>query len=100
MIGGELTEMLLPEQSKGLNVYPNPTRGQLQLRLWAKEKETALLQVFDAAGRMVWNGRQPLVKGLNQVQISDLKAAGLKPGLHIITVQKAGSRETARFTLQ
>lgn len=100
MTGGELTEILLPERPEGINVYPNPTRGQLQLRLWAKEKETALLQVFDAAGRMVWNGRQALVEGLNQVQISDLKATGLKPGLHIITVQRAGGRETIKFTLQ
>ncbi|MEZ4755478.1 MAG: T9SS type A sorting domain-containing protein [Flavobacteriales bacterium] len=71
-----------------LTLAPNPTNGVLRTFL----PEAALLSVFDAQGRVVWQRSAPA--GDAQLQLEDLQ-----PGVYLLRSEGASVR-TARFVKQ
>ncbi|RRB07461.1 sialate O-acetylesterase [Larkinella rosea] len=53
-----------PEVNLAVTVYPNPTAGRLNIRLFIPEKQTAFLRMLDVSGRVVW---QQTVLGLGKI---------------------------------
>ncbi|WP_421797472.1 T9SS type A sorting domain-containing protein [Haliscomenobacter sp.] len=49
--------------------YPNPFQSRLELELSALEVDEVQIQIWDMLGRKVWNGKQTLGTGANQVSI-------------------------------
>jgi 1,4-alpha-glucan branching enzyme len=60
-----------------LNLYPNPTRADLQIEL-PKDMSTAAYRVLDMTGRVIFEG-----KGNKDQPILALELAGIRPGMYI-----------------
>ena len=75
------------------SVYPNPTKGQLNV-LWRGESAVGLLEVFDGSGRKVASK----VRSNESQSIIDLEH--LKPGMYWIRYSDNLHTETQKFIIQ
>ena len=68
----------LPAGISGVLVYPNPAADQAYLSLSATQASTAVLGLFDAAGKKTWSGKAPVHAGLTvlELPLSSLPAGG------------------------
>lgn len=68
-----------------LNISPNPTTGQVTLRLMNDAKETADITITDGEGRIVMTER--LTSGATELP---LDLSGLAKGMYFVTVKQGG----------
>jgi glucose/arabinose dehydrogenase len=52
-----------------MTLFPNPTKNETTAAITAIQKENALLQVFDNAGRMVHKKNLQLIRGTNNITV-------------------------------
>ena len=65
-------------------IYPNPTRGLVQIELNAPVLKSVTVNVLDMFGRYLYRNRRPLVNGNNRIS---LDIASLPSGTYIIEVR-------------
>ena len=71
-----------------LMIYPNPTRGSVQIDMISDKDDQATMRVFDNNGRMQYSGSVPLTKGDNVLPFTQLQ--NLPNGFYIIQVVMNG----------
>lgn len=64
-----------PHQNR-LKVYPNPSDGEIKIELLASDEQSSPLQLFDSAGKLVYNEKWDLQPGWNETRIRIELASG------------------------
>ena len=82
-----------------LDLYPNPTNGNVWMSLEMPAEATTQWRVKDASGRLVRSGRNTVGTGMNQVEI-DL--GGVDAGSYVLELTNNDGTPlgTARFVRQ
>ena len=93
----EVNDRTAPAQAHAgsVELYPNPTTGLFNLLLQGFE-EQALVQIFDATGRNIW---QMKVDAKESTVLVDLSGANISSGLYMVTVTSDGTVVTKRLIL-
>jgi endonuclease/exonuclease/phosphatase family metal-dependent hydrolase len=78
-------------------VLVNPTNGDLDLRLWAKEPTTMKLGVYNILGEVIMQESIVLNKGENHITRS---MPWLKPGMYIVRLSDKDSRAVVKKLLK
>lgn len=78
-----------------LQVFPNPTNGLVNIRLFGMESE-ANVTVFDQLGRMVWT--QKVEEGQDALQL-DFSDSNFQNGVYLISVVSNGEQMTERLLI-
>lgn len=77
-----------------VQLFPNPTTGQLQLE-WQSTAHSTLVEIFDLMGRKVWSrSYQPSVSG------KQLDLQHLPNGMYQVNVRSGNRMETKTFVLR
>ncbi|MCA8829907.1 phospholipase D-like domain-containing protein [Hymenobacter pini] len=82
-------------QQSSVQVYPNPTRGQFQLRVQSGAARTARVILRDATGRVVLDQ----TKALNGQDVS-VDASQLRAGLYMVQIETAESTQVSRVVVE
>jgi hypothetical protein len=90
-VGHEATESLVMDD---LNVYPNPTAGEVNLSFTLREKGTLTIRVMDPNGKVVFKDRVPRFSGTYNRSI-DL--VGKASGLYFLTIEQNGKSITRKL---
>ncbi|WP_026775628.1 Ig-like domain-containing protein [Polaribacter sp. Hel_I_88] len=64
-------------QIKELQVSPNPTSGNINVRLYSANSEQATIILFDVTGKVVYKSRQNLTEGNNTFNFNILSKSGI-----------------------
>jgi hypothetical protein len=72
-------------EMKRANVFPNPTQGETWVNMQSSDKTEADVSISDSYGRLIYNGKEKLVKGENQFALA--KFMELLPGMYIVRVK-------------
>jgi hypothetical protein len=91
----------LEVEKASFEVYPNPTEGQLTLKLQAASAGEGQFSLVDLQGKNVLTERKPLHEGSNEVKLTNLKNRGVKPGVYMLqTTLPSQQRKTVKVTVQ
>lgn len=73
-------------------LYPNPTQGQLRLKLAGLRSEAKVLhlRLTDLTGRVQWQAEQPVAQQIQR----DISLPVVTPGLYLFTVEADGQQRT------
>lgn len=71
---------------EGLTVYPNPTSGRLQVRLTNETEGTGRFNIYSVSGKRVYRTQQELIAGAQEVDLGNVRSAGLTPGIYFLEV--------------
>jgi predicted esterase/fibronectin type 3 domain-containing protein len=74
------------EQNQIATVYPNPTRGQLNVDFTAQQQGPAYLQVLDMTGRIIYSEKVQTRQGINTFSL-DLRNPTISAGIYILKVK-------------
>lgn len=79
-----------------LNIYPNPTKGEVNIVYQAATDHNALLTIFNAIGQQMTDNSYQMKAGINTITIS---ADDYAKGLYIINLQNtdAGIKYQSKF---
>ena len=80
-----------------VSVYPNPSSASAMLHFTSDISQSYDLLVTDLNGKQVYAQKLSVAQGLNTVQVPTMELAN---GLYMIHLQNAGSRATAKFSVQ
>lgn len=85
----------VPYQPDGfvLRIYPNPVNDLLQLQINAKQPGTTVLEISDAAGKLVYARKMILRNGLQHFSIN---ASGWAAQVYLLTVKNSEGRVLVR----
>jgi hypothetical protein len=81
----------------GLNVYPNPTSGIVNVDVREYQGKAIDLKIYDQLGREVWNYQNDKVEE-DVIQI-DLTAGTIQNSLYLLNVQSEGQTSSKVFVL-
>ncbi len=81
-------------EAPGLELFPNPTNGIINVTLTSDKFENANIQVLDALGKIVYTTEGINISGTNTVQV-DL--TNEPQGLYFVTVSGDGQRITKKI---
>jgi hypothetical protein len=96
-VGIEEVEKTTPEPGK-LNMYPNPSNGNVSVLFTAVDGEKASVQVMDLSGRLVIN-RELGVLASGDAEAS-IDVQNLNAGVYIVTIQSnAGQKRTGKLVV-
>lgn len=76
-------------------VYPNPNRGQFNLRYWSEEALEA--RVYDMTGRTVWSFSLPPAVDTNDFPVS---LDGQPSGMYFLELRSASRREAVKVIVE
>lgn len=85
------------EQQLDLLVYPNPTSGELFIRLNAEQAETAQLQLRNTLGQLVHSSSHSLQQGEQQFSI---QLGGLTSGVYFLQLQSGDAFALRRVVVE
>ena len=85
------------EATLSLDVWPNPARGAVSVRVSSAVSGAALVEVFDVRGRRVWSGSQPLAAG--ELATLSVEADEWAPGVYAVRVRTGSAVVSTRITL-
>lgn len=80
----------------GLDLYPNPSAGSVNMRYAAASEGLISVRIFDAAGRIVKSESIAVHAGDN---FNDMDLAGLDEGLYMVEVTEGGKRSVQRIVI-
>gem|GEM_PF-4508417 len=82
----------------GVSLFPNPVESELNVALskLTEDKETILLEVFDAEGRLV---RSKVKQLTSKVQLFTLKTNKLSGGVYFLKIRSLDDEWTSRSIL-
>ena len=76
---------------------PNPTKGVVQLAIAAKTNGTALINVYDASGKILMTQKSNVIQGSNNKTVDLSKYT---KGVYHIEMIVDGQKNTAKIMLQ
>jgi hypothetical protein len=77
-----------------MTIYANQTSNEVKLNIFSANKTTGTINIFDLAGKRVFNKSVELEKGYNSISLSLV----LKSGLFVATLQTASETISKKFT--
>lgn len=83
------------EGALSVSVYPNPTEGEVYVRLSEEVTTDAMLTVIDMSGREVMSQSAALGTSSQRLDVSQLEA-----GIYLLSFTSADKRGTARFMVR
>ncbi len=90
-----MVDVIDTEGSYGLSVYPNPTKDNITIELFAQQGEQYDIGIFNALGQKIESVYQgELNGGLNQLEYS---TANLPKGVYYVRVTSEGRIETMKL---
>ncbi|MCH6202189.1 T9SS type A sorting domain-containing protein, partial [Aquiflexum sp. LQ15W] len=75
-------------------LYPNPVQDILNLMVFGKVKSPINIMIFDSKGVLITEREFETNNGVLTIDVNSLN---LKPGIHILLVNKEGNLETLKF---
>jgi len=104
-VGSSFTDdapTLLKINSAGdnISVYPNPTTGELTLRLQEPMEYNATIRVFDLAGKQVYTQSLILNKGTQEIALGNLKKKGISEGVYLLQIVSSKHNSTVKVVIQ
>lgn len=93
MVGIEEDNTLLG----AVGIYPNPASDAITIDLGTRVQENLLVEVIDAAGRVVHDVRMGTLGGTRKLTVS---TAGISPGMYQVKFTAAGSSFTKALVIQ
>lgn len=81
----ELVAVFTPVDATLLNVWPNPSLGEINIDFDSPSAVQAKMEIYKADGSLVYSEEFRTQSGVNQRRISDLN-----PGLHVICIDLPG----------
>jgi hypothetical protein len=86
---------LFDTTSQKLILFPNPVQSKLNIRYWANNISTTLLQVFSLSGQLVLqDSTKVIVTGVQELQINTSK---LFKGTYLYCLQQGGETTYGKF---
>ena len=86
-----------PTLISSLHVFPNPAKDYLTLRFNPHSvNREAVIQIWDANGRLLRNERREISAGQNEVRLNDLS---LPNGSYIIQLYRNPFMKSAKFVV-
>lgn len=58
-----------------LNVYPNPATEYIWIDLKSNEVKSAIVEIYNMEGKLVYNSRWEFVNGPNQIMLNELNSS-------------------------
>jgi Concanavalin A-like lectin/glucanases superfamily/Secretion system C-terminal sorting domain len=80
-----------------MELFPNPVSDVLQLQLPNAKRETVIISITDAVGKIMYTRTTQLNEGNNAVSIPVLH---LSKGMHYLSVDNSTTRQTKQFIKQ
>lgn len=79
-----------------VNIYPNPTKGEVNIVYQASKDQNAVLSIFNTIGQLMLDNTYQMKAGINTITIS---ATDYAKGLYIINMQNtdAGIKYQSKF---
>ena len=84
---------------KPITVYPNPTSGRLIMRLDQEIAGTATVRLLGVSGKLLMEQQHPLVAGLQEIYLGNLRAKGFAAGVYFVQVVGPTRNETVKIVL-
>jgi hypothetical protein len=76
-----------------ISVYPNPSRDKIEV-MFSAEDYGGSIQIFDAAGKMVYDRNEKFEQGVN---IKSINTSNFAPGIYFIVVNSPAETRRTRF---
>lgn len=80
----ELSSVKRSSTDSEVVLYPNPTRSNSFVQMESKVEAQVVIRVFDGLGRTVIESTEPLVEGVNLIEI---QSGYLTPGLYFVNLR-------------
>ncbi len=77
-----------------MTIYANQSSNEVKLNIFSANKTAGVINIFDLAGKRVFNKSVELEKGYNSISLSLV----LKSGLYVATLQTASEIISKKFT--
>jgi hypothetical protein len=75
-------------------LYPNPVQDILNVMVYGEKQSSINIMIFDSKGVLIKEGEFETNNGVLTI---DVNSMNLKPGIHILLVNKEGNLETLKF---
>lgn len=76
-------------------LYPNPAINQLQVQMASERGKNITVSVYTVAGKQLYNGIQPLVKGSNTFTIHEVST--WQPGVYLLAINDENKIQWLKF---
>jgi hypothetical protein len=86
------------ELETSLYLYPNPVNDVLTVSLYSNSDQSAVIQLMDVSGKVLFESEQLIKKGINFIQISQL--SGLAAGIYAVQVTSGRELYTVKMVKQ
>ncbi len=83
-----------------ITACPNPTSGDLVVRLSNMSEGTAQMRLFDLSGKLVYQRKEALKKGTRDVSLGNLKDKGISAGIYFLQVVSPPRNSTVKVVIQ
>lgn len=93
------TQVIAPVKN-GCVVFPNPFNDNINIKITRTENATTQVQLWDAAGRLIASKQMEIVKGVNNINISNFRKAGMNSGVYLLKVSTGTGTEMFRMVAQ
>jgi hypothetical protein len=88
----------ISNNGNGLEIWPNPSRGDFAVRIHSSASTDAEVQVVDVRGRVVSSSKHSLKQGSNELRIS-LQQLSLTSGVYTIQIAGTALRAAGRVAV-
>ncbi|RMG23991.1 MAG: T9SS C-terminal target domain-containing protein, partial [Bacteroidetes bacterium] len=98
VIVGGVTPVSITSPETGilaLSLFPNPNKGNFELRLKLSSPQEVQLQVFDMHGRRLYNRKTPHISSLH----TPISLPGLPAGVYLLRLSTSQGTASRRFVL-
>jgi hypothetical protein len=85
----------IPDVKAEYSLFPNPAVNSLTIRASEPEDGLLTLSVWSISGKLVMSRQVQVVKGINTINISNLKQAGFVSGIYMFRL--TGTKESKTF---
>ncbi len=79
----------------GLNIYPNPTAGNLTIDFESEQRDQMLIEIFDLLGKKVYSTWEPVAQGQNQIRTN----LSLNAGQYLLKLKTQGKQGASVITV-
>lgn len=87
----------MTDKTGGINIFPNPVQNELQLQIPSDKKEVVVIQIQDAAGKVL----RTQTLQLNAATVyTSLNTTTLLPGVYLLNIKRVDRQEVKKFIRQ
>ncbi|MBA3649795.1 MAG: T9SS type A sorting domain-containing protein [Chitinophagales bacterium] len=83
--------------SKAINVYPNPNKGNMTIEYFGSSESDVQLKIYDLMGKVVYNQINHAVNGTNTYSVN---ADKLSSGIYMVEINAGGEFERSKIMVQ